>query len=210
MEDARPQPTDPRTWDRWIEAIGPASMLVVIGERMSVELRAQMAPEDIWQEALLRAWRIRHRLEWRGMKSFRRWLLEIAEGCIWDAGDRARARKRGGSARTVALEAGSAGDRSRGPVDDVALLRSTTPSRIAAHREGSEIMGAALASLPDDVRDVVRLRLFEDLTCEQVAQRLSLGVSAVKHRFRKGGALYRERLAHVLSQRSQRSRPPRE
>jgi DNA-directed RNA polymerase specialized sigma24 family protein len=82
----------------------------------------------------------------------------------------------------------------------VALLQSTTPSRIAAHRERSEVLREALASLPDELRDVVRLRLFEDLTCEQVAERLGLGVSAVKHRFRKGGALYRERLAHLASE----------
>lgn len=211
MEDrggAQSPPSDPRSWDRWIEAVGPASVLVVIAERMGVELRAQATPEDIWQEALLRAWRIRERLEWRGLKSFRRWLLEIAEGCIWDAHDRAHAQKRGGHAHTVALDVGSSGEWARAPRGDAALLQSTTPSRIAAHRERSEILRAALASLPDDVRDVVRLRLFEDLTCEEVAERLSLGVSAVKHRFRKGGALYRERLAHLTSDRSRRARPP--
>lgn len=208
MEDqggAQSPPSDPRSWDRWIEAVGPASVLVVIAERMGVELRAQATPEDIWQEALLRAWRIRERLEWRGLKSFRRWLLEIAEGCIWDAHDRAHAQKRGGGARTLALDAGSSdGGRS---LEDAALLQSTTPSRIAVHRERSQVLRAALASLPDDVRDVVRLRLFEDLSSEAVAERLGLGVSAVKHRFRKGGALYRERLAQATSEGSRRGPP---
>ena len=64
-------------WSRRIEAVGPASMLVVIGWRMSDALKKRMAPEDIWQETLLHAWRDRARFEWRGIKSFRVWLLKI-------------------------------------------------------------------------------------------------------------------------------------
>ena len=47
----------------------------------------------------------------------------------------------------------------------------------------------------------MRLRLFEELSCEEAAERLKLGISAVKHRFRKGGTLYRQRLDHLLSSR---------
>jgi DNA-directed RNA polymerase specialized sigma24 family protein len=63
-------------------------------------------------------------------------------------------------------------------------------------------MRAALAGLPDDVREVVHLRLFEQLAVEAIAQRLGLGVSAVRHRFRKGAELYQQRLTAELGTRS--------
>ncbi|MFN0244368.1 MAG: sigma-70 family RNA polymerase sigma factor [Planctomycetota bacterium] len=170
---------------------------------MSTELRAVLAPEDVWQEALLHAWRARERFEWRGLKSFRRWILEIAERCIGDAVDRANALKRGGVARTLALR-GTASEGSGASRFECALppLDSTTPSRIAIHREQSLTMSDALASLPEDLREVVRLRLFDELSCDEVAERLAIGVAVVKYRFRKGGTLYREHLNHLLTSRS--------
>ena len=144
-----PLPSDPLAWDRWIEAIGPASMLVLIGGRMSAELRVELAPDDIWQEALLRAWRGRERFEWRGLASFRRWLLEIAERCIWDAADRVKAQKRAGAARTLPIGAASSSVSNERALP---LFGSTTPSRIAIHREQSLAMQEALASLPEELR----------------------------------------------------------
>ena len=63
-------------------------------------------------------------------------------------------------------------------------------------------MRGALANLPDDVRDVVRLRLFEQLPVDEIAQRLNLGPAAVRHRFRKGAELYQQRLVAELGTRS--------
>lgn len=47
-------------------------------------------------------------------------------------------------------------------------------------------MGDALDVLPEETREVVRLRLFEDLTMDEVARRTGLGVSGARHRFRRG------------------------
>jgi RNA polymerase sigma-70 factor (ECF subfamily) len=199
--------SDPHTWDRWIEAVSPPAMLLVIGESMSSDVRAHFAPEDVWQETLLRAWRTRERFEWRGLSSFRRWLLQIAERCIWDAADRIKAQKRGGGARGLTIDGGSSPSDSR-PDAAFALIASTTPSRVAAHREHSRAMREALDGLPTELREIVWLRLFEDLSCEEVAQKLDLGVSAVKHRFRKAGQLYRARLNHLLSTAASRAAPP--
>jgi RNA polymerase sigma factor (sigma-70 family) len=59
-------------------------------------------------------------------------------------------------------------------------------------------MDSALDALPDDLREVVRLRLFEELTLEEIAARLNLGVSGVRHRFRRGGTLYQQALVEAL------------
>ncbi len=59
-------------------------------------------------------------------------------------------------------------------------------------------MRSALLSLPEELRAVVRLRYFEELPVDSVAGQLGIGISAVKHRFRKGAALYHERIQQLL------------
>ena len=103
-----------------------------------------------------------------------------------DQRDMATAQKRAQS-RTMAL-VGPGNDSSGGL--DLEPWTSTTPSRMADARERAEAMERSLEELPDDVREIVRLRLFEDLPIEDIAGTLGLGESAVRHRFRKGTELY--------------------
>jgi RNA polymerase sigma-70 factor (ECF subfamily) len=175
---------DPLAWDRLIEALPPAAMLVAIASRMGPELRTRHAPEDVWQDTLLMAWRDRARCEWRGMAEFRRWLLSIAQHRLSNLADYEGARKRGGQQLHVPLMADSAPD-SR-PSYYAGPVASTTPSRVASDRETAMAMERALTALPDDLREVVRLRMFEGLLIEQIASQLGLGESAVRHRFRRG------------------------
>ncbi len=190
----------PQAWDDLLAAIGPASLLVVIESRMSERLRRHTTPEDIWQEALLHAWRDRHQFEWRGLKSFRAWLLTLIDHRIHEAVVHGGAQKRGAGVAAIPISslaggASSDGGSLPGP------LASTTRSRLAILREQAAAMQAALESLPSDQQAVVRLRLFEQLTLEQTAERIGITVAAVRHRFARGAELYRERLrAYVTSQ----------
>jgi DNA-directed RNA polymerase specialized sigma24 family protein len=68
-------------------------------------------------------------------------------------------------------------------------------------------MRTALEGLPDDVRDVVRLRIFDQKTLEETAELLGLGTSATLRRFRKGIGLYHHLLRSVLSSRTPARRP---
>lgn len=182
---------DSRDWERLIESLGPASLLVAIEGRMSAELRTRLSAEDLLQDTLLHLWRDRAHIEWRGARAFRTLVLSMADNRIRDAADHEFALKRGGA---PALGDGSQSASS----PRAAPAGSTTPSRVAMARERANAMHAALAALPDDVREVVRLRLFEELSTQEVADRLGLGLSATKHRFLRGAQLYRERLAAVL------------
>jgi RNA polymerase sigma-70 factor (ECF subfamily) len=185
---------DPNVWNSLVEAAHPASILVVIGYRMGSALRQCVSSDDIFQEALLNAWEARREFTWQGTPSFRRWLLRIAERCIEDQRDHVRAQKRD-FARTTALAAADGCESGFGRNGGAAEpWTSTTPSRIVAERERAEVMERALQSLPDEVRDVVRLRLFEDSPIAEIATSLGLGESAVRHRFRKGAELYRQLL----------------
>ena len=185
-----------RDWDALIEAVGPASLLVVIDSRMSESLRRRHAAEDILQDALLHAWRDRQSCEWRGLRSFRSWLLSIIDNRIREAADRLSAVKRGGGREDVPLIPAptlSHSESAWGPID------SSTPSRIAMFREHAAAIRAALQQLPDELRDVVQLRLFEQLSLEEIATRLGIGESAVRHRFRKGAELYERQLLVMLA-----------
>lgn len=188
------QSPSPEAWDRLIEAVDPPSLLVVIERRMSTNLRGLHTPEDIFQEALLHAWRDRRGFDWRGVKSFRSWLLTIVDHRIHDAVDRQAAAKRAGGVPPVSLPEGAStcGEPGFPSV-------STTPSRLAIYREQADLMGRALDGLPDDQREVVCLRLFEQASLEEIAARLGLGLSAVRHRFRKGSEIYAKRLERALA-----------
>ncbi|MCA8973998.1 MAG: sigma-70 family RNA polymerase sigma factor [Planctomycetes bacterium] len=175
-------------WDRLVGALGPPTMLLAIAARMGHRLSAALTPEDIWQETLLHVWRDRHHVDWQGYPAFRRWVLQVAENRIRNAGDRLAAKKRGGEAGAQAAAA-----------ELPPPVSSTTPSRVASHAEEARAMQLVLEELPVDVRDVVRLRLVEEIPVLEVAARLGLGESAVKHRLRKGARMFwlglRERLA---------------
>ena len=180
---------DPHVWSNLVDAVQPASILVAIHWRLG-DLQARLTPEDVWQETLLRAWQAQREFEWQGTASFRRWLMRIAENCIETIRAHEHAQKRD-LGRTVPLSlprAGADGTRATEP------WGSTTPSRVAAERERAQAMQRALAALPDELREVVRLRLFEDLPILDIAARLGLGESGVRHRVRKGVELFHQRL----------------
>ncbi len=183
------------SWDRLIAAVHPGSMLVAVRGLMSARLLQQFEPDDVWQEALLMAWRDRARLEWRGRAAFRRWLLEIARNRVRDLSDRTNAEKRGDarpfSVLAKAFDTGSGDDHYAGPV------QTTSPGRAVADREVAALMQAALDAVPEEHRDVVRLRLFEDLTMEEVAAHTGLGVEGVRYRFRHGLEAYRRALRRL-------------
>lgn len=190
--DRAPPPDTPEAFDRLIRQVGPASILVLIESRMGDDLRRRLAPEDILQEALLHAWRDRGRCDWRGPVAFRSWLLAIIDNRLRDAAGHEGAQKRGGGRQPVSLsaEAATPTDTSIGSGRLQAFpFASTTPSRMALYREKAATMRAALESLPDDVREVVRLRVFEQLSLEDIALRLGIGPSAAQRRFRKGAQL---------------------
>lgn len=192
----------PETWDRLIEAIRPAALLVVIESRLNSALRRLVTPEDIWQETLLHVWRDRSSCDWRGLRSFRAWVLTIAENRIRDF---ARATKRGGGGAPATFSVlQQAHANAEGSVAFAGPAGSTTPSRVAIYREQAAAMQSALATLPDELREVVRLRLFEQLSIKEIADRLQIGESSVRHRFRKGAERFQRQLLTEFATRSTR------
>ncbi len=188
---------DPQAWDRLIESVGSVSILVLISSWMSKRLKQQLGPEDIWQETLGMAWRDRELHRWQGLRSYRAWLLGIAKNRVRDAAEWMEAKKRGGDRKVEAFSTlvGS-GD---GSISGLLPPGSTTPRRVAGHRERAVVMDVALCSLPSELQVVVRLRLFEQLSMSSVAERLGIPLPTAKKRMFRGAALYRAKLKDRLS-----------
>lgn len=176
---------DAATWQRLVESANCASLLVFIQSRLGPALKARLEPDDILQESLLQAWRARESARFDSNRAFRAWLLTIIDHRIKDSADRASAQKRGGALNGAP---GTNADLANEPSG------STTPSRLALHREQAAAMLEALHGVPQEWREVVHLRLFHQLTLQQIAEQLSVSLAVVRGRLRRGAEVYRQRL----------------
>lgn len=197
--DAQPH-RDPTEWGRLIESLDVASIFVVIGAWLGHKLRSQVAVEDLWQETLWLSWRDRAQHEWRGLSAFRTWLLSIAKNRVRDAGRNLGRQKRGGGQVTAPFSTIAGTD----SVSNMLPPGSTTPSRIAGHRERALAMEQALEHLEPDLRTIVQLRLFEEVPMREIAEQLGLPLSTAKERLLRGVTRYRHRLRSLLGRDSER------
>lgn len=189
---------DATRWDELIQSINPAAMHVVIASAMSKQLREHCSAEDIWQETLTHAWRDRAQHRWTGAAAFRAWLFEIARNRIRETARNATTAKRGGTQRTSRFSElrpqAAHGDAGSVSISANLPLDSQTPSRIVSREEKVATTQEALAELPPELRDIVRMHVIEELTMEVIAERLGIGLSAAWHRYRKGMELLSRRL----------------
>ena len=187
-------PPDLRTAEGWqhaVESTCLASLLVVIESRLG-SLGAAVSPEDVLQDALLHAWRARDSIRWLGYRAFRAWLLTVIDHRIADLRDRHLAAKRG-NGKTIELQSSEDGLGGFEPAG------SDTPSKIATLKEQAAIMRSVLERLPDELREIIRLRLFEQETLPRIAELLGLTLPTVEHRMRRGSIVYHAQLRAILA-----------
>ena len=134
--------------------------------------------EDVTQQVFVAAWRSRHTLRpERG--SVAGWLVGITRHTVAD-----HHAKRARQARDAAAVAASAGPEAHaGPPDD------QLAARLVLHDE--------LGRLGEPRGTVVRMAFIEDLTHEQIAERLDLPLGTVKSHVRRGLTRLRTRLEEV-------------
>jgi RNA polymerase sigma-70 factor, ECF subfamily len=142
--------------------------------RMSAELRASYDAEDVAQDVLLAVHRNFERLAPRAPAEFLPWLFGVAEHRLLDLVDRVRAAKRNGEAPPSPT------------------VRSA--SSLAGLKEDSERLLRAIAALPDDYREVLRLRRFEDLPSDEVGRLMGRTEGAVRVLYFRAIAALREEM----------------
>jgi RNA polymerase sigma-70 factor (ECF subfamily) len=130
--------------------------------KIGASLRKTLDPEDILQEAQLRALQSISRFRWQGEGSLAAWLGGIAANLVLHS---AKTRRRRRELRIV-----------REP-----CARDTTPSRELRRKERFERLKESLEELPPDYRTVVRLARIEGLRVQDIAVRMGRSQSAVKN-----------------------------
>jgi RNA polymerase sigma-70 factor (ECF subfamily) len=149
------------------------ALMAFIERRLGAALRGKVEPQDIAQEVVVKALRLAP----TNVEDWFRWLCHLAEHCIVDehrrftAGKRATDRERSGNA--LSEEDGQ---------ELVALLSAsmTTPSQAVVRNERQRQLDEALATLPDDQRELLRLRYGEGLATRDIAIRLNKTDGAVR------------------------------
>ena len=142
--------------------------------------RPPLDADDIVQDAMLRAFRAYDSFRGDNVKP---WLLSIVRNCFLTAAGQSR------RARTVPIEPDG-----ETATDDPALVADAPDPEAAAIRadEGRRL-GAAVARLPQEFREVLVLREMEDLSYREIAQITGSPIGTVMSRLARARAMLKER-----------------
>ena len=141
--------------------------------RLGPDLRARIEPEDVVQDAFVRAFQSIDRFEWRGPNSLFNWIATILEFRVRDL---SRVGKRG-APRRLAID----------PAAD-----NVSASRDARREERFQRLEKAVAILSEDHRQVVRLISLEQLSFVEAGKRLGRSSGAVRQLFLRALGKLRE------------------
>ncbi len=168
-------PAPPQALAGLLEEYRP-QLLAYIERRLGQSLRRKVEPLDLFQETAIAALDA-----WPGADKLSRdafgWLCQIAEQRIVDAARRFGARKRN-SDREVSAHTKPSGA-SREMIDLLADTLTSASQALARH-ERQEQLHRAIAQLPEDCREVLRLRYGEGLPTKEIAAKVGKSDGAVR------------------------------
>jgi RNA polymerase sigma-70 factor, ECF subfamily len=146
-------------------------LLLVANDRLKPELRAKGNASDLVQETFLHAQRGIEGFRGRTASEWRRWLRSILVRNLAEEGRRFGATAKRQVQREVTIAEGIPLDRTRA---------SETPSSHLARRERETALIEALERLPAHYRDVVIWHHREQLSFEEIGQRLGNSPEAAR------------------------------
>jgi len=169
---------------------------LVVHGRARGRLRARLDSSDMIQETLLHAAKNIQQFEGSAEEELRAWLGRIAEREVIHQ----MRRHLGAEKRAVAKEQplvpadDSASGRDPGPDQRLGKMPSS-PSMALMRKERALLLSGALSRLPDDYREVLRLRNLEGLEFPEIAVRLQRSAGAVRVLWVRALRKLREELA---------------
>ena len=167
--------SDPAAFAAFLEQKRPVLVGYVEG-RLGSTLKGKVEPQDIAQEVAIKALRELPNTDFSNRDPFG-WLCHLAEQCVIDAHRHFAASKRGASRE----QAGNV-KAVEGSQDFIALLTAsmTTPTQAVVRNEREASLRAALETLPEEQREVIRMRYVEGLATKDIATRLKKSDVAVR------------------------------
>lgn len=169
------------------------NLLVVKYERRLVRLLSRLVRdphevEDVAQEAFIKAYRALP--SFRGDAAFYTWLYRIgintAKNHLMSRGRRAPT-----STEFSAEEA-------EGFEDAGALQELNTPENELLSKEVAQVVNAAMAALPEDLRTAISLREIEGLSYEEIAESMECPIGTVRSRIFRAREAIATRLRPIL------------
>ncbi|MCO5168719.1 MAG: sigma-70 family RNA polymerase sigma factor [Planctomycetes bacterium] len=143
---------------------------VYVRVRLGPQLALDVDSHDVVQEILLLAHRDFARFDAREPGGFVRWLFVVADHRLRDLATHYAAQKRRPAEGLVRGDQALAGARDS----------HTSPSAALGREERREMLARALERLPEDEREALILRHFQELTLMEVAERLQRSEPAVR------------------------------
>jgi RNA polymerase sigma-70 factor (ECF subfamily) len=154
-------------------------LLAVANKNLEADLRAKVNPSDLVQDTFLEAQRDFARFRGDHEEELLAWLGRILHHNIANVTQHYKGTQKSNVGREVPL----AGPGGAGPgVQDVAL-DTPTPGGRAMAREDLAALERARARLPEEYREVLRLRYEEDLSFPEIGARMGCSEEAARKRF---------------------------
>jgi len=144
------------------------SLLAFIRSRIGTQLQKKVEPEDILQEVSIEAVRVLGQTDLSTWDPLH-WLFQISERKIIDAHRRYFASKKRDASREAALPAGS----SAPGLENLLAASMTTPSQAFSRDQRQLRLMAALETLPEVQREVLRLRYLVGLPSKEIARKFN-------------------------------------
>ena len=129
---------------------------------------------DLSQEVFIKIWRALP--NWRGDCKLSTWIYKV---CVNTSLDFLR---RSPDVETISTSPDDEDDRPFEVADDSI---AASPERQAEQNETTAAVRRAIASLPDDQRQVIMLRDIEGFSYDEISEMLSLGIGTVKSRINR-------------------------
>ena len=159
-------------WDRYRPWLG-----ILASRALPDRLQARMDPSDVVQQTLAEAWKNQSKFRGESEAEKQAWLRGILGNIV--AGQQRF--HLGTAARNMDRE-----QQVRDSLDQTSLrlqqfvAKENSPSQAAQDAEQGLIIATALDQLPEDYREVLILRHFEDLSHDEIAKRMDRSAAAVR------------------------------
>lgn len=156
-------------------------LTVLAATQLDQRLRRRVGPSDLVQETLLAAHRDFGKFRGHTEREFLAWLRQILINCLHHAVETHLKTKMRDVRCEVSIEqAGFALDRSAAYLAHDLADPGPSPSASARRRERAVILADQLAKLRPEYRDVIVLRNLQGMSFEEIAERMSRKVGAVR------------------------------
>jgi RNA polymerase sigma-70 factor (ECF subfamily) len=163
--------------------------LLALAEReLNPALRGKGGASDLVQETFLDAQRLFDRFQGDSEAELRAWLRQLLLHNLGDFSRRYQGTGKRDLAREVPLQPGSTADGPQVAAD------SATPSQVLGQAEMAEALRRALERLPEDYRQVLTWRYQEELSFEEIGQRLGRTANAAHKLFARAVQQLRQEL----------------